>query len=330
MSKKSPAKKEGTWEGFAPEIIGVKSIPTDSLVPNPHNPRLLFDRAPLDVLKESIDKVGILVPLTVYWSGAHNHFVILDGQRRWVCAQELELPLVPVNQVAEPTLVQNIVTMFQIHKFREDWELMPTALKVDVLMHELNERNEKKLAALTGLDQAVVSRCKKLLTFPKKYQDLMLDPNPSNRVKADFFIELYAVLTDRVVRELEWFSRDEFTQRMLEKYQNRQGLKAVTDFRIMKQCINNARDAGKQTAISKKLQEFVMDDSLTLDHLLIKAADVSASARRLLGNINKIEEAIHDIDVGEFYGEEELWTSLERLLKLIRNTLRDAGRRPKE
>src|SRR5207245_4036069 len=146
--------------------------------PNPHNPRMLFERADLHVLRESIDRVGILVPLTVYQEKSTSHYVILDGQRRWICAQDVGLKTIPVNEVAEPTLVQNIVTMFQIHKLRKDWELMPTALKLEVLMSALQERSDKALATLTGLDQAVVARCKKLLSYPKKYQDMMLDPDP--------------------------------------------------------------------------------------------------------------------------------------------------------
>ena len=317
-------------ENLVPQNVGVKTIATETLIPNPHNPRMLFDRAPLDVLRASIAKVGILVPLTVYWSNDRERYIILDGQRRWICAQELGLSKVPVNQVAEPTLVQNIVTMFQIHKLREDWELMPTALKLEVLMHELNEKNEKKLASLTGLDQAVVLRCKKLLSYPKKYQDLMLDPDPDKRVKADFFIELYVVRNDRLVRKMDWFSDDKFINRMLEKYRSGCGLKSVTDFRVIKQYINNAQEAGKSSVIAKRLKEFIENDSLELDHLAIKSADVSASAKKLLSNISKIEEAIQDLDVQEYYGEEALWTSLERLQKLIRSKLRAAGRRLQE
>jgi ParB family transcriptional regulator, chromosome partitioning protein len=330
MPKKKVNPKNASATTLAPGAIGVKNVHVKELRANPHNPRMLFDREPLQVLQDSIAKVGILVPLTVYWATGQKQFVILDGQRRWMCAQNLGMAEVPVNQVAEPTLVQNIVTMFQIHKFREDWELMPTALKVEVLMKELNEKSEVKLAALTGLDRAVVTRCKKLLSYPRKFQDLMLDPDPQKRVKADFFIELYFVLTDRVVNRMQWFSKNVFTQRMLEKYQKRSGLKSVLEFRLMKQYINNARDANKESTISKKLKEFMEDDSLTLDHLIIHSADVSASARKLLRSITKIETTIHDVDVREFYGEEELWLSLERLLKLIRAKLRAAGRRLKE
>src|SRR6266446_3735742 len=223
-------------KAMVPKTIGVKTVPVKSLYPNPHNPRLLFDREPLNTLKASIAKVGILVPLTVYRDSARGHFVILDGQRRWICAKEIPLKEVPVNEVAEPTLVQNIVTMFQIHKLREDWELMPTALKLELLMNELNERNDAKLAVLTGLPEAVVTRCKKLLSYPKKFQDLMLDPDPEKRVKADFFIELYPVIHDRDVSKFDWFKEKRFIRQMLTKYNDEsKTIKAVTDFRLIKQ-----------------------------------------------------------------------------------------------
>ena len=156
---------------YGVRATGVKTLPTDKLRANPHNPRKLFDRADLHVLRESIERVGILVPLTVYKERSSGHYVILDGQRRWMCAQEVGLRKIPVNEVAEPTLVQNIVTMFQIHKLRKDWELMPTALKLELLMRELGETMEKRLAELTGLDVAVVVRCKKLLSYNKRFQD---------------------------------------------------------------------------------------------------------------------------------------------------------------
>ncbi len=145
---------------LVPEPVGVKTVRTDQLQPNPYNPRTLFDNVPMRILEESINRVGILVPLTVYQRRSDGQFFILDGQRRWICAQRLQIATVPVNQVAEPSLVQNIVTMFQIHKLREDWELMPTALKLDLLMKELKEQSERKLAELTGLDVAVVTRAR--------------------------------------------------------------------------------------------------------------------------------------------------------------------------
>lgn len=310
----------------AVHAIGVKELPIDSLQPNPHNPRLLFDRADMDILKSSIQRVGVLVPLTVYRESRTGIYRILDGQRRWMCAQEVGLRTIPVNEVSEPTLVQNIVTMFQIHKLRKDWELMPTALKLELLMRELNEKGEKRLAALTGLDEAVVSRCKKLLSFSKKYQDMMLDPEPGNRAKADFFIELYPVIRDRNVAKFQWFNRNKFTDAMLEKSQQG-GLRSVTEFRVVKQHVSNAAKANRIPSISKRLREFAEDPALPVAHLEISSVSTAAEARKLIKSTDALSEQLRKIDEADFYGEDVLWDKLEELSKLIRQTLRKVGRR---
>jgi len=315
-----------TRHALAPSNIGVKTIPTRDLQPNPHNPRLLFDRAPLDVLKNSIAKVGILVPLTVYWAKAQKTWFILDGQRRWMSAKDLGLKTIPVNQVAEPGLVENIVTMFQIHKLREDWELMPTALKLEVLMDALKEKRDKQLADLTGLDRAVVVRCKKLLAYPKKYQDMMLVPDPEKRVKADFFIELSAVLSDRNVRRMNWFRREKFTSQMLERYSTGH-LKAVTDFRKVKQQINLAIKAGKTKIISDRLREFSEEPALTIEHLAVQSAAITAKVREITVTVKKLEQILRHLNAADYYGEEALWARLEALVELIRVKVAEVERR---
>ena len=238
---------------------------------------------------------------------------------------------VPVNQVAEPNLVQNVITMFQIHQLRADWELMPTALKLELLMKELQEKSDRKLAELTRLNIAVVTRCKKLLSYPKEFQDMMLDPDPHKRVKADFFIELHPFLHDRVVAKKLGYSRTALTKKMLNKYQSPSGgIKAVTDFRRVKQHIANARKAGKLSVLSNKLVEFVEKVEFTPDYLLIPAADVSAQARSLHDKVQKLREALMDLDVEAYVGEEDLWRALESLLHTIRKCLTAAGRRIRE
>lgn len=313
----------------AARAVGVNTVPTSQLKPNPHNPRMLFDKEPMDTLRASIRKVGILVPLTVYRAKDDSKYTILDGQRRWMCAEQLHLETVPINEVHEPNTVENIVTMFQIHKLRLDWELMPTALKVEVLMKELKETRESSLAILTGLDQSVVSRCKKLLSYSKKYRDTMLDPDPKKRVKADFFIELYAVRNDRSVQKFDWFSKNEFTDRMLEKYQNPDsGLKAVTDFRTIKQHINNAVKAQRIGTMSKLLKQYTFDDSRRIESLSIDSASASADARRLTKQVVQLDTSLGQLDVERVYGEKTLWAALETLKKTVTELLRRAERRP--
>jgi ParB family transcriptional regulator, chromosome partitioning protein len=316
-------------KGLVVRPIGMKQVKLADLEPNPHNPRALFDPIPMQTLQESIGKVGILVPLTVYErKKASGQYVILDGQRRWMCAQNVGLKTVPVNIVPEPSVFENIITMFQIHKLREDWELMPTALKVKILIEDMDESNDKKLAELTGMDEAVIVRCKKLLSYAPKYQEMMLLPNPDDRWPADFFIELYAVRNDRVVNKFDWFDKDEFADAMIKK-RIAKGIKAVTDFRTVKQHISNANKAGKVALLSKRLQEFAADPKLKVDYLEIEGIGVAAQVRRMTKEIGKLSQVISEIDVDQYYGEEQFWSDLEKLASVIRSKLRELGRRSK-
>lgn len=316
-------------EVIATHAIGVKQVRTGELEPNPHNPRRLFDKLPLKTLQDSIARVGILVPLTVYQDSRTRRYVILDGQRRWICASALKLETVPVNEVQEPTLVENIVTMFQIHKLREDWELMPTALKLELLMKETGDSNNKRVAALTGLDEAVVVRCKKLLSYESKYQDMMLDSNPAQRTKADFFIELYPVRHDRHVQKFDWFKPVKFTDQMIEKVQAG-GLRAVTDFRIVKQHINNAVKANRVQTISRKLRDFAETPSARVDVLEVESARSHALSRTITKDVRKLMEQLDDITVEEMYGEQEMWDTMEELMLRLRSLLLKADRRIRE
>ncbi|HMP07328.1 MAG TPA: hypothetical protein PJ982_13330 [Lacipirellulaceae bacterium] len=246
-----------------------------------------------------------------------------------MCAKALQLAKVPVNEVQEPTLVQNIVTMFQIHKLREDWELMPTALKLELLMKETKDSNNKRVAALTGLDEAVVVRCKKLLSYEKKYQDMMLDSNPEQRTKADFFIELYPVRHDRNVQKFDWFKPVRFTDQMIDKWESK-GLKAVTDFRLVKQHISNAVKANRVQAISKKLKDFAENPQARVDELEVQTAKSHALARTLTRDVRKLMEQLDDIDVDEMYGEKDMWDSMEQLMGQLRSLLLKADRRLRE
>lgn len=308
---------------------GPRTVPTDSLQANPHNPRYLFDEDPLTTLKNSIEKVGILVPLTVFRAKGSSKYTILDGQRRWICATRLKMPSVPINVVREPSTVENIVTMFQIHKLRKDWELMPTALKLGVLMKEMKETSEKTLADLTGLDVAVVTRCKKLLTYPVKYQNMMLFPEPDDRVKADFFIELYPVLHDSILVKAPWYNRNEMTDIFLHKYQKKKsGFKAITDFRKIKQYLSAARASGHTAQVLSRFKKFLESDRIEISYLEVDAARIHKSAGKLTRDIGKLLDAVKSLPVDEYIGEEELWSELEKLLRAVRKKLADADRRP--
>jgi hypothetical protein len=170
-------------------------------------------------------------------------------------------------------------------------------------------------------------RFKKLLSFEKEFQERMLDADPERRVKADFFIELYAVLSDSVVKRMKWFRRKRFTEQMLDRYEHGE-LKSVTDFRRVKQLVRNAEVAGRRKFIEAALREFAEDRSLPVEHLADDASDVTTQSRQIAKSVTTLTKSLKDLDVAAYYGEEDLWKQLEDLLAIIRDKLSEADRRP--
>ncbi|MCI0617544.1 ParB N-terminal domain-containing protein, partial [bacterium] len=127
----------------------LKRLKPEEIIPSKTNPRHLFDPLQLDDLKNSIRQHGVLVPITVYRPKGQKKYSILDGERRYRCCIDLNAEGIyfdlPANVVAPPTKIAGLLYMFSIHNFREDWELMPTALGLRIVMEELGESDDKVL-----------------------------------------------------------------------------------------------------------------------------------------------------------------------------------------
>ena len=213
------------------------TLTTKDIVPSRTNPRHLFDRSELDALKKNIKEHGVLVPITVYQPKGQKKYSILDGERRYRCCLELEDEgsslTIPANLVAPPSKIAGLLYMFSIHNFREQWELMPTALAMRNVMEGLGESNNEALSKLTGLSEPQIERCKILLGYKEKYQQLSLDPDPKTRIPSNFWIELKPVL-DICENEMPEFTKrlttDGITDALVDKYRAKK-IRSVIHFR---------------------------------------------------------------------------------------------------
>lgn len=273
----------------------VAMVSPSEILPNPENPRMFFPEETLKILRESIRNVGILVPLTVYRSKTENKLHLLDGQRRWMCAKQLGLSKVPVNIVPEPTTFQNIVTMFNIHTLREPWELMPTALKLEVLIRMIQDQTGKKrvgvphLSQITGLPKPTIQRCLILLSLPKQYQDLVL-ARDEQHLKTDFFIELHPVLNkiEKTFPEIvEKYRRNGVLDRVIQKY--RDGvITDVVDFRKIKTLINSIGKGVQKETVGKAIDELISNPKASIEAVY----PISAQIVLELSNLRKMAESI--------------------------------------
>lgn len=247
----------------------LKRLHPSDIKPSTNNPRLLFDKVPLAELKENIRQHGVLVPITVYPIRGQEKYAILDGERRYRCCVELQDEgidiTIPANIVNPPDPIANVLYMFSIHNFREAWELMPTALSLKLVMDALHEADTTRLSKLTGLSEPQIERCKILLQFPKRFQDMSLDPDPATRIPSNFWIEaspvldLTAKLLPDVARPL---GRDGITDLLVAKYRAKK-IKSVIHFRRIMEAYELHGDSKPGALrIASRLREYITTQDL--------------------------------------------------------------------
>ena len=207
----------------------LQQIPPGQIRQNEDNPRLVFREEEMTQLMQSIREVCIKVPISVYTDG--NHYVLLDGERRWRCSKRLNLKEIPAHIQPKPTRLENLLMMFNIHNVRVDWDIMPMALKLadvrNMLAKEGKPNGAKELAAITGVRIATVRRALELLDLPKHYQQMLLKeaekPRDQQKITADLFIEIHKsfnVVQKHTPEALDKISKAEYTDSMVKKYQS--------------------------------------------------------------------------------------------------------------
>jgi ParB family transcriptional regulator, chromosome partitioning protein len=222
----------------------VTAVDPSRIVPNPNNPRRFFNERALDELRSSIQKVGVLVPLIVYEApDKPGTFVLLDGERRLRCVNELGISQVPVNTIPAPTQLDNILRMFNIHAVREEWPLISVAMSLRDVMAHSGEDREAALAELTGLNRATVRRAKKLLDLPIDELERIRGEAHLSRNEQVHREDLYLEVTDAISaieRGMPAFAKQATRPKMIRKLVSKRekgSLVSVTDYRSIPKLI---------------------------------------------------------------------------------------------
>jgi ParB family chromosome partitioning protein len=301
----------------------LQEIEVSNISPNPHNPRLIFDPEELNELKGSISKVGILVPLTVYRNSKSfpkTEYVLLDGERRWRCAKELGLKVVPANVIDEPKdITQNILFMFNIHHFRKEWALFPTALKLEVIIEKLGTDQEAVLSEFTGVSRGTIRRCKALLWYPTKYRDTLLEK--SGKISTDFFIELFPI-AHPLSHEDEFLypqGIERFVDACIAKFESQNFIHDVKEFREMRKAMGYYENINNFSEFIDRIEQFI-SEKIGLEIF----ASIDIEEERTFKNIVKyisylnanLVEVNSDI-LSDLYIEDQLRSLSAKLIALL-------------
>ena len=152
---------------------GLTYLATELIVPNPKQPRQVFDEEGLMALADSMKTAGLMQPIVVRPRAGEETFELVAGERRWRAAQLAGLQQIPslVRELddkasAEWSLIENLQ--------REDLNPIDRAEAFDRLVVDF-EVTQKEIATQLGIDRSSVANLLRLNDLESSIKDAVRD-----------------------------------------------------------------------------------------------------------------------------------------------------------
>ncbi|MFQ1004162.1 ParB/RepB/Spo0J family partition protein [Modestobacter sp. SSW1-42] len=154
------------------EVAGVpgaqlRELPVGEVVPNPKQPRQVFDDEALEELTHSVREFGLLQPIVVR-EGAGGRFELIMGERRLRAARAAGLETVPaiVRDTTDDAMLRDAL-LENIH--RVQLNPLEEAAAYQQLLEEFGATHEE-LASKIGRSRSQVTNTIRLMKLPVKVQ----------------------------------------------------------------------------------------------------------------------------------------------------------------
>ncbi|MGM0545712.1 MAG: ParB/RepB/Spo0J family partition protein [Bacteroidota bacterium] len=168
--EQSEKKKDGGSSGDDSPYVEPKKrvnivlhVPVENIRPNPHQPRKEFNEDRLHELSDSIDKHGLIQPITVRYIG-EKRFELISGERRLRASKLAGLDEIPAyirevndEDIISYALIENIQ--------REDLNPIEVALGYQRLIEEAGY-TQAEVAERVGKNRSTITNMLRLLTLP--------------------------------------------------------------------------------------------------------------------------------------------------------------------
>ncbi|TMR10351.1 ParB/RepB/Spo0J family partition protein [Nonomuraea turkmeniaca] len=144
-----------------------KEVALKAIVPNPRQPREIFDDERLEELAASIREVGLLQPIVVRSVGGGQYELIM-GERRWRACQQVGLDPIPaiVRNTQDTDLLRDaLIENLQ----REQLNALEEAAAYQQLLDDFQATHEQ-LAQKVGRSRSHITNTLRLLNLPPEVQ----------------------------------------------------------------------------------------------------------------------------------------------------------------
>ncbi|MBQ8272393.1 MAG: ParB/RepB/Spo0J family partition protein [Tidjanibacter sp.] len=150
-----------------PAVSRMEELEVESIIPNPKQPRTIFDDDALEELADSIATLGLIQPITVRRE-SDGRYIIISGERRWRASRLAGRKTIPAyireaddKELHEMALVENIQ--------RQDLNAMEIAISLQRLIDECGVTQEM-VAQRVGKKRSTVANYLRLVQMCPEVQ----------------------------------------------------------------------------------------------------------------------------------------------------------------
>lgn len=253
----------------------LEEIPIAQIVPNPRQPRRIFDDESIEELAQSISQVGLMQPLLVRQT--EGGYELIAGERRLRACKKLNMATVPCivqnNIEEEESAVMALIENLQ----RENLHYLEEAECYSDLLNTYGLKQEE-LAARLGKSQSSIANKLRLLKLPAEIKAEMVKTQLTERhARALLSIsdpKLQMELIKKVVEgNLSVKDTEKLVQKTLDKlYDTRSKgakprpmiIRMVKDYRLFMNTINTAVNQLRESGIRVELEQFDRPDGVDI------------------------------------------------------------------
>ncbi|MEG1869341.1 MAG: ParB/RepB/Spo0J family partition protein [Oscillospiraceae bacterium] len=246
--------------------LSVMEIPVDNIIPNPSQPRMVFEQQALEQLAQSIAQNGLLQPITVRDLG-RDTYELVAGERRLRAVKLLKLQTITaiVKEIEQNgssifALIENIQ--------RENLSYFEEALAYQKLLEVLGE-SQQQLAARLGKNQSTIANKLRLLKITPEMAQKILSYQLTERHARALLSVIHLPNIEKIIdyvgeNGLNVSQTEVYIKKLLEEQtpQNK-NLIIVKDVRIFLNSIQKAIDVMKQSGICAASTKREDDNTIT-------------------------------------------------------------------
>jgi ParB/RepB/Spo0J family partition protein len=258
----------------------MKYVKLSELVPDPTQPRQVFDPKTMELLEKSVSEKGILVPLIVEKT-KNGKLLVIDGERRYRTACKLKLAEVPVEILEPMGAKERMIMRFHLQDQHASWTPFDRARAI-AFFQQSEGLSIQDTADLLGVSRDTVYMWVSILRLSSRSQDYAV----SKRLPFSY-LEKIANITKTLV-EATQEPAEQIELSLLEKLDKKE-IGNNDGFTMLKRLLSKGEDPKKivkfvysRNSVKALLMDSETGNEVELDTLLYRASALKYSLSKAL------------------------------------------------